>query len=100
MKCRTRGGAGRIEEQGCPRRLNSLSSPDTKLNMKATLLLAVLATATLTGCVAAIGNRDTGRTRGVTLGQELIDLQKARDSGALTPAEYETQKARLMGKMN
>ena len=55
---------------------------------------------TLTGCVAAIGNRDTGRTRGVTLGQELIDLQKARDSGALTPAEYETQKARLMGKMN
>jgi hypothetical protein len=48
----------------------------------------------LTGCIA-IGNRDAQRTN-ATLGQQLIDLQKARDTGALTDAEYQAQKARLL----
>ncbi len=49
----------------------------------------------LSGCVAAIGNRGTDRSTG-TLGQQLIDLQKAKDAGAISEAEYETQKARLL----
>ena len=49
------------------------------------------------GCVAAIGNRDAQRSRGTTLGQELVDLQKAKDSGAITQDEYQTQKAKLLG---
>ena len=32
-----------------------------------------------------------------TLGQQLIDLQKARDSGAITDQEYQAQKAKLLG---
>ena len=70
------------------------------MKAKQLLTLSVMAmmVVALTGCVAAIGNRDTGRTRGVTLGQELIDLQKARDAGAISPAEYDAQKARLMPK--
>jgi hypothetical protein len=48
----------------------------------------------LPGCVASIGN--SGRSN-ATLGQQLIDLQKARDAGALTDAEYQAQKARLLG---
>jgi hypothetical protein len=48
----------------------------------------------LNGCVA-IGNRDAQRGN-ATLGQQLIDLQKARDAGALTDSEYQTQKARLL----
>jgi hypothetical protein len=54
-------------------------------------LLAIV----LCGCVAAIGNRPAERS-GVTLGQELIDLQKAKDAGALTEAEYQQQRARLL----
>jgi hypothetical protein len=31
-----------------------------------------------------------------TLGQQLIDLKKAKDAGAITEAEYETEKAKLL----
>ncbi len=31
-----------------------------------------------------------------TLGQQLIDLQKAKEAGALTEAEYNAQKAKLL----
>jgi hypothetical protein len=31
-----------------------------------------------------------------TLGQQLVDLQKAKDSGAITDAEYQAQKAKLL----
>jgi hypothetical protein len=31
-----------------------------------------------------------------TIGQQLIDLQKAKDAGAITDAEYQTQKAKLL----
>ncbi len=33
-----------------------------------------------------------------TRGQELIDLKKARDQGALTEGEYQAQKRRLLEK--
>ena len=32
-----------------------------------------------------------------TLGQQLIDLQKAKDCGAITDAEYQAQKTALLG---
>ena len=58
------------------------------------LATAVLATS---GCVAAIGNREPGRAN-VTLGQQLIDLQKARDSGALSEAEYQAQREKFLAQ--
>ena len=57
--------------------------------------LALSATLWLSGCVAAIGNRDAHHGSG-TLGQQLIDLQKAKEAGAISEAEYQTQKARLL----
>ena len=51
----------------------------------------------LSGCVAAIGNRDAQRASN-TLGQQLVDLKKAKDAGAITDSEYEVQKAKLLGK--
>jgi hypothetical protein len=57
-------------------------------------VLVLTALLLLNGCVA-IGNRD-GQRGHATLGQQLIDLQKARDAGALTDAEYQAQKARLL----
>jgi len=61
------------------------------------LLVAVLLLPALllgNGCIA-IGNRDAQRPN-ATLGQQLIDLQKARDAGAITDAEYRAQKAKLL----
>lgn len=58
--------------------------------------LALAATLCLSGCVAAIGNRDAQRPGNGTLGQQLIDLQKAKEAGAISEAEYQTQKARLL----
>jgi hypothetical protein len=65
-----------------------------KLIMPASLALSTMLF--LSGCVAAIGNRGTDRDRNNTLGQQLIDLQKAKEVGAITEAEYETQKAKLL----
>jgi hypothetical protein len=56
---------------------------------------ALAALLVLNGCVASIGN--SGAQRGnATLGQQLMDLQKAKDSGALTESEYQAQKTRLL----
>jgi len=66
--------------------------------MKKIIASAVLALSLmlfLSGCVAAIGNRGTDRG-GNTLGQQLIDLQKAKETGAITEAEFQTQKAMLL----
>jgi len=35
-------------------------------------------------------------TTGPTLGQQLVDLQKAKDAGVITDAEYQAQKAKLL----
>ena len=64
------------------------------------LLAALLAISVLivsAGCVAAIGNREPARSS-ATLGQQLIDLQKARESGALTDAEYQEQRAKFLAQ--
>ena len=63
------------------------------------LVLPLLAAVTLAsgGCVAAIGNREPARPA-VSLGQQLIDLQKARESGALSDAEYQTQRDKFLAQ--
>ena len=47
----------------------------------------------LAGCG---GNEVVRPTVSVSVGQQLIDLKKARDSGALSQREYESQKAQLI----
>jgi hypothetical protein len=61
------------------------------------LALAGLA-ASLSGCVIAMGNRDGWPTKvsPPTLGQQLSDLKKARDLGALSEDEYQAEKKRLL----
>jgi hypothetical protein len=68
-------------------------TPMNKLIKSAAILLASVIL--LGGCVAAIGNRE-GRGNG-TVGQELIDLKKAKDAGVLTDAEYAEQRAKMLG---
>ena len=55
-----------------------------------------LITCLLSGCAWSIGeHKEHGQP---TRGQELIDLKKARDNGAITEEEYQAQKQRVLGK--
>jgi hypothetical protein len=68
------------------------------MQMKKLIIPIAMALVTLfvtSGCVAAIGNRD-GQKGNITLGQQLVDLKKAHECGAISDAEYETQKAKLL----
>ena len=56
----------------------------------------VLATC-LVAMLAACGSNEVVRpTVNVSIGQQLIDLKRARDAGALSAREYEYQRKRLI----
>ena len=58
---------------------------------------ALLAATLLTGCLNLdLGSGSTTRTQAPTLGQQLVDLQKAKEAGAISDSEYEIQKAKLL----
>ena len=62
------------------------------------ILAGLSAMMLLTGCLAIqLGGGSTSKPQSPTVGQQLIDLQHAKDAGAITDAEYQTQKARLLG---
>jgi hypothetical protein len=51
----------------------------------------------LTGCLGLqLGPDSITKSQNPTVGQQLIDLQKAKDTGAITDSEYQTQKAKLL----
>jgi hypothetical protein len=60
--------------------------------------VALSAMLLFTGClVLKVGGGDKQEVEKATIGQQLSDLKTARDAGAITDAEYETQKAKLLG---
>lgn len=74
------------------------------------LFVGLLAISLFTGCVLNLGSggktnptcREAQPVTGQpmvapTLGQQLMDLQKAKDAGALSDQEYQEQKAKLLG---
>jgi hypothetical protein len=64
--------------------------------MKKAIAITVLAFffVTLIGCIGIQGGSDQGRTE-PTLGQQLIDLKKAKDEGAINHEEYKEFKEKL-----
>ncbi len=61
------------------------------------LCTIIIATA-ITGCVGLqIGGGNKQPVTNATIGQQLIDLKMARDTGAINETEYQNQKARLLG---
>jgi Short C-terminal domain len=61
------------------------------------LLVGLSALMLFTGCLGLqVGGGTSNRTQAPTLGQQLIDLQKAKDAGIITQAEYEAQKAKML----
>lgn len=55
-------------------------------------LAAVVMAGVLVGC----SSKPAGPRVDVTIGQQLIELKEAHDSGALTDKEYERQRKRLI----
>jgi hypothetical protein len=67
----------------------------------AILLSSAILAGTAAGCAWSIGGKKTncGGTPppvAPTRGQQLIDLKKARDQGAITEDEYQSQKRKLL----
>jgi len=61
------------------------------------VLIGLSAMTLLTGCLSIqLGGGTTSRTESITVGQQLIDLQKAKNAGAITDAEYQAQKTKLL----
>jgi len=58
------------------------------------VLLAIFLTTTV-GCIGVQGGSDVVKPE-QTLGQELIDLKKAKEDGAITNKEYEKLKKKLL----
>ena len=53
----------------------------------------------LSGCIVLSfggGSKNTHEMNKATVGQQLTDLQKAKDSGAISEGEYEAQKAKVL----
>ena len=62
------------------------------------ILIGSLAMTLLTGCLDLhLGGGTSNHTQGPTIGQQLMDLQKAKDAGIITDAEFQAQKAKVLG---
>ena len=64
------------------------------------IIIALISSMALGGCIFAPGNSESWDhdhdTPEPTLGQELLDLDKAHQAGIITTAEYERTKDRLL----
>ena len=61
-------------------------------------ILVVSAAIFLAGCAWEVGGGSKQTTIQPTVGQQLVDLQKAKDVGAITEEEFQAQKERLLRK--
>lgn len=66
--------------------------PSKTIRLAATLVLTVMLSA-CGGGSTTIKAADT-----TTIGQQLLDLQKAREAGAISQKEYESQKKKILKK--
>jgi hypothetical protein len=63
------------------------------------VLLGLAAITLLSGCLnLSLGGGSTTRPQPATVGQQLIDLQRARNAGIINEVEYQRQKARLLAQ--
>lgn len=60
------------------------------------ILVVFSALTFLTGCAWHVGGGPKNVTAKPTTGQQLIDLQKAKDAGAITDSEYQAQKTKVL----
>ena len=71
--------------------------------MRTSALLAGLCAVALSIPLAACGGGGADvqqETRTTTTGQELLDLQKAKDAGVISDAEYTKQRSMILNRKN
>jgi hypothetical protein len=61
------------------------------------IIVGLCVLAILTGCHISYTGGTKSSGEGPTVGQQLLDLQKAKDAGVITDAEYQQQKAKILG---
>jgi hypothetical protein len=64
--------------------------------MKKFLLLTLAAMPLLAGCAIELGGGTKSTVQKPTVGQQLVDLQHARESGAISEAEFQSQKTKVL----
>ena len=63
------------------------------------IMVGVAAMTLLTGCLELrFGGGSNSTAACPSIGQQLVDLQKAKDTGAITDSEFQAQKAKLLNK--
>jgi hypothetical protein len=81
--------------------INRTSNTQQQNRMKkfvVTALIGLSALTLFTGCLGIqIGGGSSSKSQTATVGQQLTDLQHAKDAGAITDAEYQAQKAKILG---
>ena len=61
------------------------------------VVIGLAAATLLSGCLnLQLGGGTTNKPQSATVGQQLIDLQRAKDTGVISEAEYNTQKAKIL----
>ncbi len=72
----------------------------TKITKTVLAILVCASVSGLCGCAWSIGGgkHDAATGPQPTVGQQLIDLKKAKDQGAITESEYEAQKKKLLSQ--
>ena len=62
-------------------------------------MIGLVAMTLFTGCLGlSVGGGTTTKPQIATVGQQLVDLQKAKDAGAINEAEFQAQKAKLLAQ--
>ena len=65
------------------------------------LVLVALMATLMTGCMGALFNRvNLTSNRHITIGQELIDLQKAHEAGIISDTEYAEAKRQVLNSLD
>jgi hypothetical protein len=60
-------------------------------------LISLVAMTLLTGCLnLQFGGGSKSQIQKPTTGQQLLDLQKAKEAGAITDTEYQVQKQKVL----
>ncbi len=63
------------------------------------MMIGLSALTLLSGCLGLqVGGGTTTKQQTATVGQQLVDLQKAKDAGAISDAEFQAQKAKLLAR--
>jgi hypothetical protein len=63
------------------------------------VLISISAITVLSGCLALqVGGGDKKEAERATVGKQLQDLKVAKDSGAISEAEYESLKAKALSE--